>query len=479
MVNEIAVKGDLKELAVELYDVGAIKYGDFVTKVGLKTPIYIDLRVIISYPKLMVRVSRQLWSLLDSSISENFSRRVCGVPYTALPLATIISAESDVPMVIRRKEAKAYGTKKLIEGEFKSGDEAVIVEDIITSGSSVLETRQDLVAAGMRSDLALIVVDREQGGRENLEKAGVKVKSLFKITQLMEYLFEAGKLSQQDVDVVKNYVKDVRTTGIKPAASDRLRLGFQARTNAAKNPVSRRLLSLMASKRTTICLAADLPSCRDVLDLADLVGPHIAALKLHVDILDDFNQDFVTSLKSLAAKHDFLLMEDRKLGDIGQVVSRQYRHGTFKIGEWADLVTAHGIPGPGLLDGIRDALKEAEVQGPRGVFLVAEMSSKGTLTSKEYAQGVVKMAEGNDLVAGFVCQSDAFGDPGCVQLTPGVSIGGGADKLGQQYNTPEAVVRNGADLVVVGRGITGAKDRLQTTIEYKRVLYDEYLARIA
>ena len=132
--------------------------------------------------------------------------RICGVPYTALPLATLISVEEKIPMLMKRKEAKSYGTKKLIEGIFLPGENCVIIEDVITSGSSILETVDVLKKENLSVTEAYVLIDREQGGKKNLENHESKVKSLFVITQLMKYLLEAGKITPEIVKDVDNYL---------------------------------------------------------------------------------------------------------------------------------------------------------------------------------------------------------------------------------------------------------------------------------
>jgi uridine monophosphate synthetase len=132
--------------------------------------------------------------------------RICGVPYTALPLATLISVNNDIPMLMKRKETKSYGTKKMIEGLIEPNCNCVIIEDVITSGSSVLETVDVLRKEGLIITDAFVVIDREQGGRENLERHGIKVKSLYTITQIMQYLLDAGKITLQIVKDVDNYL---------------------------------------------------------------------------------------------------------------------------------------------------------------------------------------------------------------------------------------------------------------------------------
>ena len=113
------VKDATKQLILRLHEVGAVKFGSFTLKSGLQSPIYIDLRLIISFPDLLKAVAQCMWQIV--SPATNKPDVLCGVPYTALPIATHMSLEHNLPMVMRRKEAKNYGTKKLIEGVFETG----------------------------------------------------------------------------------------------------------------------------------------------------------------------------------------------------------------------------------------------------------------------------------------------------------------------------------------------------------------------
>lgn len=141
------------------------------------------------------------------------AKHVCGVPYTALPLATLVSVQQNIPMLVRRKEAKAYGTKKLIEGIYSEGDTCLIVEDVVTSGSSVLETVKDLASEGIVVTDAVVVVDREQGGAGNISKHNVKMHSLFTLSFLLNTLLEDGKICRDTVDAVAKYIALVQIDG--------------------------------------------------------------------------------------------------------------------------------------------------------------------------------------------------------------------------------------------------------------------------
>eukprot|EP00117_Sycon_ciliatum_P013530 scpid95789/ scgid14161/ Uridine 5&apos; Orotate phosphoribosyltransferase; Orotidine 5&apos; OMPdecase len=198
------------ELILALHDIGAIKFGQFTLKSGIQSPVYFDFRDVSCFPKLLRKVSEALWKAgQDAGIRAD---SVCGVPYTALPFATVIADHHEVPMVIRRKEAKSYGTAKLIEGDrvLTAGSRCLVVEDVVTSGSSVLDTVRVLkeAAEGVIVEDAVVLLDRQQGGRRKLLDAGVRMHSIFTVAEVLAVLQSNGRISDAQVDSVKQFVKD-------------------------------------------------------------------------------------------------------------------------------------------------------------------------------------------------------------------------------------------------------------------------------
>lgn len=193
-----------KDLIVKLYDIGAVKFGEFKLKSGIMSPIYIDLRVTVSYPEVLKMVAEAMWDKIKDT---NFDV-MCGVPYTALPIATAISITYNKPMIMRRKEVKDYGTKKAIEGHFTPGQTCLVVEDLVTSGMSVFETIDPLQHEGLVVKDVIVLVDREQGGKKHLQEKGFNLYSVLTISEMLETLAATGKLDSEMVAKVKEFIKN-------------------------------------------------------------------------------------------------------------------------------------------------------------------------------------------------------------------------------------------------------------------------------
>ncbi|MBU0731770.1 orotate phosphoribosyltransferase [Patescibacteria group bacterium] len=198
---------DKKELILKLADINAIKFGEFTLKSGIQSPIYIDLRVIVSFPEVLRAVSDEMWKKVEDLDFD----MVCGVPYTALPIATAISLDHDIPMVMRRKEVKKYGTKQAIEGIFEPGQTCLIVEDLVTSGSSVFETIEPLEAQDIKVRDVVVLLDREQGGRQNLAEKNYNLHSVITMQELLDTLLEANKIGEAMHDKVMEFIKQSQT----------------------------------------------------------------------------------------------------------------------------------------------------------------------------------------------------------------------------------------------------------------------------
>jgi orotate phosphoribosyltransferase len=190
-------------LSSTLFKIGCIQFGTFTLKSGIISPIYIDLRPIISYPKLLGFITDQL---IEKSKALDYDR-VCGIPYTALPLATAFSLRTQTPMLLRRKEPKNYGTKRLVEGVYTPQDKCLIIEDIITSGSSVLETCNILKNEKLSIDSILVVLDREQGGRTILEKQNYSVHSLLTLSEVLNELHSQHTIKKNIITSVMNFIE--------------------------------------------------------------------------------------------------------------------------------------------------------------------------------------------------------------------------------------------------------------------------------
>lgn len=313
--------------------------------------------------------------------------------------------------------------------------------------------------------------------------------SLFTLSQLLNILQGAGKIEENTVKSVAKYIStcQIKSDGslVQPLQKtvnelNRTKMNYETRADHAKCAVAKKLFRLMATKETNLCVAVDLPKVNLILDLVEQIGPHICVLKTHVDVIEDFNENFVQTLATLAVKHNFLILEDRKFADIGHTVSMQYSKGVYKISSWADLVTCHSLPGKGVVDGLKDGAGDYSA---KGVFLLAEMSCKGNLINEKYTKDTMELAmdaSNSDFIAGIVCQhSGVVTNPGLIQLTPGVQISNTNDELSQQYNTPEMVVKEkGADIAVVGRGITKSANAAVAAKEYRDQLWAAYCDRI-
>lgn len=180
-------------LVLTLYDIGAVQFGRFRLHSGKESRIYIDLRVLVSFPHAL----RQVTAAYRRTVEPLAFDLLAATPLAGLPLGTALCLEINTPLIYPRKTAKSYGTGKNIEGKWQIGQTALVIDDLVTSGDSILETIATLKAAGLRVKDAVVLIDREQGGRALLEQQGYHLHSVLTLPGVLDILVDHARLSDR------------------------------------------------------------------------------------------------------------------------------------------------------------------------------------------------------------------------------------------------------------------------------------------
>jgi uridine monophosphate synthetase len=197
---------DKFRLADLLLEKGCIRFAEednqFVLKSGMKSPIYIDLRRLVAFPDL-VRATGAAYLPILSHIDFD---RLAAIPYAAIPIATAISMAGNWPMIYPRKEAKQYGTKAEIEGEYFPDERVVVIDDLATTGGSKFEAIDKLTDFGLVVKDIVVLIDRQSGAADALANRGYQLHAVFTLSELLDHWGAAGTLTRGQIKLVREFL---------------------------------------------------------------------------------------------------------------------------------------------------------------------------------------------------------------------------------------------------------------------------------
>ena len=198
----------VEKVAGALYRSGCIKFGTFKIKSGATSPYYVDLARLLSAPKELCIIADAAANKIKALMASEKIDMLASIELKGALIVPSIACRVNLPCVIVRKEEKAYGVTGRIAGaDVSKGDNVLFFDDVVSEGLSKLEGTKPLQELGAQVKHLMVVVNREQGGKENLEKAGYEVHALAKISEIADSLYQSKSISKEQLDAVLNYIK--------------------------------------------------------------------------------------------------------------------------------------------------------------------------------------------------------------------------------------------------------------------------------
>ena len=446
----------------------------FKLKSGKLSPYYVNLRELVNYPETLSQISELIYKKI--TLTKNDKYYLCGLPYAGIPYANFISHKHKKPQIVLRKEYKKHGLKNLIDGkqsDINNKVKLVLIDDILSSGKSVRESIDILKEYNYEISEVILIVDREEGGYDDLIRRGIKVISLFKITDILDILLTNNLIEEHQKTKCLTYIKKQNDLDTLIRKDD---LKLEEKIELNNSPIFKKIINIMLEKKSNLAVALDLTDKEKILSSIDKIGKYVVIIKLHCDIINDFDVEFVGKMLEKSNTYKFLIFEDRKFSEIGNIFHKQYTGGVHKIRNWANIINFHLISGPKMLDLYRNTLNPNKMQGG---LLVAEMSTEDCLIDINYTEKNKQFADQyKECIFGFISQRKIHTN-NFIYMTPGIGIDKSKDNCNQRYTNPHtAIFENKTDIIIVGRNITDAEDIVEETIRYKSIGWNSYLLRV-
>ncbi|MBP6217551.1 MAG: orotidine 5'-phosphate decarboxylase [Oligoflexales bacterium] len=245
------------------------------------------------------------------------------------------------------------------------------------------------------------------------------------------------------------------------------RLSYAERSQHIAHPLASKILRLMARKKTNLALSLDLPQKELWLDLAEKIGPHICMLKTHVDVLEEYDPSIGLKLAEIAQRHEFVILEDRKLSESGQTLLHQYHGGPYKISSWAELVSVHAMASLETFDTLSGNLKGVD---ERGVFLSDDTPAKSSFFDTLLQEKLAETACQNvGFIVGFITRKRLMNSH-LISMYPETTL-----ESSSVHSHPDFVFSQlQSDIMLAGPSIYSSENPLYLAQTFRELAWDAY-----
>lgn len=453
-----------------------LTFGNFQLSSGESSKYYVDLRCLTTYPELISQLADHIATRLEKQKFDT----ICGVPYGGIPIATLIAHKMKKPFLMLRKEAKKHGKGQLIEGQFRPNDRVVLVEDVVSTGGSLIDAIQKVKSQGIQVASVVVILDREMGGIQKLMEYGcTDITVITTISTLVtQHYYDPLTTNRHLVlDLYKDVVlaKQTKSYYLPMKAMDyyQYKHGTQP-----KGCLRQAILERILVKNSNLVLSLDETDSNKVSYLINRLGHQIAVLKLHSDMIK-LSPEHVAEYGSVAnfltaiaqnekQKYGFAILEDRKLADISKTCLGQID----LIRPWADMVTIHSF-----------AVSKEVLEAGFGLVIIDSMSHDSwkvfhdkcyVETTYSLLKEMIKIGITDQNVVGFVTQYAILENSRYNKylfMTPGVRLEVNKE-ADQNYRSVEDVVAGRTDMIIVGSHIWKADDSQKIAKEYQKRSWD-------
>lgn len=197
-----------EELCQILTRIGALKFGVFTLTSGRTSPYYIDLRIVPSFPEAFRRVCDLYVRLITEDLGVANFDRIAGIPTAGIPFASLIAYHLKKPFLYIRPRARLHGRERRVEGIMMPGDRVLLIDDLITTGRSLSKAAEAIRAEGGVVTDAVVLLDREEGGKERLAEDNITLHYLLEAGEAAEKLYEIGAITEDQLKTVLSQVKE-------------------------------------------------------------------------------------------------------------------------------------------------------------------------------------------------------------------------------------------------------------------------------